>query len=270
MTIIYYHYGAPVFSTLSILSYLQRTMNTVEILFDSEPLHLDPADPIDSLNLDNYVTTVTNVSSDDPERLLQYIDYISENTIRLWYDGPLVKDGQYQIEISDIENTLGNQIFPNPTTISFEAFDREKGSLENAQPTSISMDLTNPQTPSTAGQQQSLGTFQIDDKGDFINDSGRTSLKKRIMRRISTKKGGFFHLADYGLKIGEGELITPTKLRKLQVDAENQIKREPEVIALRVVVEQIFPGIVKMLVKVQDNLGTFDMTKDIDLTESSF
>jgi hypothetical protein len=245
-------------------------MNTVEIEFDEEPLHLDPADPADALNLDNYVTTVTGINSSLPERLLQYVDYIGENTIRLAYDGPLNESGQYEISISNIESVSGSALFPDPTVLNFSAYGRENESIEKIHPEANRIDLANPQMPSQAGQNQSLATLQVDDNGDLQNVSGRDLLKKKIIRIISTEKGGFFHLPDYGLAIEFGKLITPTLLRKLKIDIESQVIKEKEVISVRATVNEYIPGVVRLLLIIEDNIGTFDVTKTLDLRETNF
>jgi len=65
--------------------------------------------------------------------------------------------------------------------------------------------------------------------GDYEEDSGISLIKKLIIRRLLTPKGGFFHLPDYGLGFAVKEPINPTRLVELKTDIERQCKLEPEI-----------------------------------------
>ena len=247
-------------------SSILRTRNTLEVTFDQEPVHVDPEDPVSATNPDNWSFPVV-VGTPENNRLIQNISYIGNNTIRIAFDGPLDPQIGYSIDISNIESTdEGIFIAGSDFFISYGA---EQGAEEPFQPEERSFDIANPQLPSQAGENQSLGTFQIDDTGDLLNDSGRNSLKKRIIRRITTIPGGFFHLPEYGLSFREGELITSTELRRLQTSTEEQIRQEPGVINARVLVSQTSPGIINLTARVQDSTGMFEVSETLDLTEVS-
>jgi hypothetical protein len=267
MTLTYFPFGAPVYPLISVLSYQQKTRNTVDIVFDDEPQNIDPIDPDDSLYELNYTTTVTGTELDDPIRLIQYIEYIGDNTIRLWYDGALVTDGDYSISITGIRGDSGSFLSPDPTVITFNAFGLSRKSREPLLPEQVSIDIANPQLFSQAGQDQSLATFQIDDDGDFENDRGRPSLKKRIIRRAITQTGGFLHLPDYGLGFKKGSLLTTTELRRIQLTAESQARKEPEVLEAVALISQPTPGVVRLVWRIKDNLGLFEMSAEQDLRE---
>lgn len=125
-------------------------------------------------------------------------------------------------------------------------------------------DMANPQTlvtslpnPLARGQ---LGVFVVDDTGDYTTDEGLLSLKKRIWRRVMSKKGGFLHL---GLGYGVGlvqqikRLSVASKLQQIAADCESQIAQEPDVqeVACQVVLDQQSSGLVRLNVNVRTRSG---------------
>jgi hypothetical protein len=52
--------------------------------------------------------------------------------------------------------------------------------------------LPNPNNP------LNLGTFPVDDTGDYAFDEGLASFKKRVIRRIISRKNSFAHIPEYG------------------------------------------------------------------------
>jgi hypothetical protein len=73
------------------------------------------------------------------------------------------------------------------------------------------------------------GTLAIGPGGDYEEDSGISLIKKLVIRRLLTPKGGFFHLPDYGLGLAVKEPINPTRIMELKTDIERQCKLEPEI-----------------------------------------
>jgi hypothetical protein len=102
-------------------------------------------------------------------------------------------------------------------------------------------DIANPSLPADAlmdGIYLALGTYEITDSGDLAQDSGLSSLRKRILRRISTVLGGFYHLPGYGVELEEKRLLRPDLLRRIQDKLRAQILREPEVTNASVTLRQ--------------------------------
>ncbi len=71
--------------------------------------------------------------------------------------------------------------------------------------------------------------FRVGTSGDYDTDSGPTLLRKLFFRRISSTPGSFFHLTNYGLGIKVKSPITNSELAALRADAQDQLRREPEV-----------------------------------------
>jgi hypothetical protein len=102
-----------------------------------------------------------------------------------------------------------------------------------------------------------LGTFQVDDTGDYAADQGLASYKKRIFRRLTTRKGKFRHLLGYGVGFPGAvkTLARPGVVAALVADAEDQIRQEPETRAVSVRLVQSVPGLAYFSVKVQTSIG---------------
>ena len=131
-------------------------------------------------------------------------------------------------------------------------------------------DIANPQLVRDAGivDPPPLGQYQVNDRGDFGLDNRLTGLRKRILRRISTERGGFFHLPDYGLAQPIKGPIRPSVLVSLAADARIQIEREPEVVRAQVSVVQLRgnPNVVVVAVRAQTVNGldvTANQTLDL-------
>jgi hypothetical protein len=125
----------------------------------------------------------------------------------------------------------------------------------------LSRDFANAQAGVIAsdGDPLNLGTLRVDDTGDYAFDEGLTNFRKRAIRRLVTRKGGFAHLPTYGVGVPyEGKrLATSAVLSRLAADAEAQIGLEPEAAAVRVrpVVDPSVPGLVRFPVVIKPKVG---------------
>ena len=102
-------------------------------------------------------------------------------------------------------------------------------------------DIANPQLVRDAGivDPPPLGQYQVNDIGDFALDSRLQGLRKRILRRLSTFRGGFYHLPFYGLRQPIKGNVVPAEISTLVADAKIQVEREPEVIRAVVSARQL-------------------------------
>lgn len=131
-------------------------------------------------------------------------------------------------------------------------------------------DIANPHLIRDAGivDPPPLGTYQINDRGDLALENRLQGVRKRIMRRIATMPGGFFHLPGYGLAQRLKGLTRPALVKALAAEAQSQVEREPEVTraAVRVVQLRTAPNVLVVSVKARTILG-LDVTANqaIDL-----
>lgn len=114
--------------------------------------------------------------------------------------------------------------------------------------------LANPQDPNN------LGTQPIDGTGDYATDSGIVGYKKRILRRLQTRPGGFLHLGKgYGVGVTRygKKNMTPAVRGRLAAEAEAQIMKEPETkqVRVRALVDPLHPGVVRFQIIAQMRTG---------------
>lgn len=122
-------------------------------------------------------------------------------------------------------------------------------------------DIANPYLVRDAGiiDPPPLGQMQINDRGDYALDNRLEGLRKRIMRRISTARGGFALLPGYGFGQPIKGTVRPAELKRMAADAKAQVEREPEVIRAQVLVQQQrppqSPHVVIVAVRARTTLG---------------
>lgn len=129
-----------------------------------------------------------------------------------------------------------------------------------------SKDIANPQTRAAAAlsvpnpSRTTLGTFATDSSGDYATDQEDNSLRKRAIRRLTTRKGAFVHLPGYGVGIPSQAkaLGTAALLAGLRSDAEDQLSREPDVAQAKVVIvmSSQHPELVRFRVLLRPKVGS--------------
>lgn len=113
----------------------------------------------------------------------------------------------------------------------------------------------------------------IDTDGDYRGDMGLENLKKRILRRLSTRRGAFAHAPEYGLQYEIKRNVTVGLLRDLQAQAFEQVRAEPGVRSVRVTVSTPVPGLVRLKLEVDAqrvsgtgstaNVVSFELEQDL-------
>lgn len=73
------------------------------------------------------------------------------------------------------------------------------------------------------------GTLSVDHGGDYRGQSGASLLRKLVIRRLMTMRGGFFHMPTYGQGLMVKETIVSTDLVKLRKEISLQLLEEPEI-----------------------------------------
>lgn len=113
-----------------------------------------------------------------------------------------------------------------------------------------------------------LGTYQVTDTGDLGTDkSGEASLRKRIVRRVLSATGSFFHLLGYGVGLELKRTITVDMLRRLRERIRAQVLQEPEVQSCTVELTQVpgAPQVVACRVNAQTGAGSVQAVVPIQL-----
>jgi hypothetical protein len=201
---------------------------------------------------------VTPARIDKPVFGLSY--YLDVVTDREMSSFPAV----YTITMKDLRGVDGTMLAEQ--TVAFAATYRIETSPE-PQYVFANRDIANPQIASAllglpqgfTSQAEQLGTFRSDATGDVAYDEGLASYKKRVYRRLTTKRGGFAHLRNYGVGLPDSikQLARAGKRAQLAADAEEQIRQEPETanVSVTVAASDQAIGLFVYIVKVKMRTG---------------
>ncbi len=124
----------------------------------------------------------------------------------------------------------GGSLIDNPRSATFPGvLDASKATPERrtAFRNQAIRDLDNP--PAPAGTNNSGGSLIIGTDGDYQLQDGPGLVRKLIFRRLTTQRGGFWHLPNYGVGLRVKEPVPGSELIKLQAEIERQVRLEPEV-----------------------------------------
>ncbi len=86
------------------------------------------------------------------------------------------------------------------------------------------------------------GAYVLDPRRDIAVHAGIETFKKRIIRRLLTAKGGFYHLPDYGVGIQVKKKFNATNLTRLQAEIIRQLREEEDIDDLAVNLANPSPG----------------------------
>lgn len=232
--------------TISLVTSLAIRENVVRLTFDTAVYYTNVLDPSDASNPARYTITGKSdtVGSDGlPPRgvFAALAEHPSPTVIDVWTDRRLSPyPSRYTITLNGIvaDGTL------DPLNVyTSEFYGLRAGKPKPTPDLAISnADIANPQTLSGALDPLSLptdsvlGTLPVDDTGDLAKDEGLQSFKKRVLRRLTTRKGRFRHLPQYGTLAVESvkQLARPGLQASIAADAEEQIRQEPETVAVNV------------------------------------
>lgn len=247
---------------LSIFTVRQDTLNSAIVTFNVAPRANDPGDVRDAL--DAQLWTLTALGS-ARARLVQDIERVPGDSlsVHVFFDGPLSPSAQYQLAVAASVTAATGGVLGGCSSAVFSTLAWPRDLVPSPTVTLQSVDVANPQMPRDAPSLTSpLGTYQIGPTGDWINDSGRTGLRKRVIRRLTTPEGAFFHIPQYGDAPAIGTLIRDDELRRMQQTAKRGIQSEPDVVSATVEVQRVpgDHGIVLVIATVQDIYGTDGMT----------
>lgn len=245
---------------LSIESAIALTTHTVRVTLTAEPMHRSPIAPGDALNPDTWVLTRADEAA--PFVLLE-VEEISALVFQLRTWKPL---GPARIShtVSAVAMRGSDGSLVTPTFFVFPGLLAAAEATDKARMAGrrlAMVDLSNPQLPQV--DPSPGGTLLIEAGGDYASDSGSALVKKLIIRRLTTPRGGFFHLPDYGVGLVLKEPLPSSDLVKLAAEIERQVKLEPEVLEAVCNLTQLATG--ALFVQVRARLKTTGETIPIDI-----
>ncbi len=230
-------------TSLRLLSATPIRENVVRLGFNLEIYFSRLLDPGDGSNRKRYVVTPVAGSVDDdgdPTRpvfpaLIRAPG--SGNTIDITFDRMMSSwPAKYSIAVNQLRSRGGAQLDLLRTSTTFDGVQYdETGGANRAAVTNA--DFANPQTTEglaigiSPEQAAILGSYPMGPTGDYANDQGLGSYKKRIFRRLLARKGGYAALSvSYGLGAQDRikKLMRGTDTTQLGDDATSQVLADPE------------------------------------------
>jgi len=231
-------------SGLQLVSALAIRENEVQLTFNIPPLFSRPGVATDASRVTAYSILPLGGSPSDGSTtravsVLKAVRGTSDLTVNLWLDRVLSPfSAEYEVLVSGITSE-GDEVLDTRATF----YGLRAGEDSSPDPVPLAKDFAHPDTLQaqldplpTAGDAAGLGGIPLDASGDYATDDGLVSLRKRIFRRLLTRKGAFSHLpSDYGLSLRERvkKLGRARDVQLLASETELQVLKEPEVLKCR-------------------------------------
>jgi hypothetical protein len=216
---------------ISVARALAVAGQTVRVVYTEEPLHLSAAGLLDALNPANYLfevaqgqgtapiaTVVSGIVVVGPARGVGNGGASAERGVDVSVDRQLALGLVYRVTVSRVHARAGGPLGA-PTARTFPGVAAPATSRRPARPRGL-VDLANP---------ISTGAWALDGTGDLSVDDPLDGLRKRIFRRLTTPRDAYTFLPGYGEGLSLKEPCSLQQLAQYRGDAEDQIRREPEV-----------------------------------------
>ena len=270
---------APILGVLDVADVLVVRENLLRTVFTAPVMFTGLGDPTDSESMVHYsiASVAGTIGWDDvPVRTVTAVlarrslvtdvgAALDGYCVDITLDRPMSPyPAQYALTILNVYIATGGVVTP-PRTVTLSALyrmlqppaeDQVVRSTDIAQPQG-KLDFSD---PIGAPDVTLLGSFAVDDTGDYATDDGDTSLRKRILRRLITRKDAFAHLPGYGIGVlDEAKRLNTAATRgRLSAEAERQIGQEPEVqkCVVSFYSPPDVPGLTRMRILVKTQRGT--------------
>lgn len=250
--------------------------NLIRVTFNVAPRFTLLNDPNDAASADRYSIAPVDGTfgrDGDPAKpvtvvFIEQVEDTGGTVLDLILDRPMSPaPAQYDLTFTGLVTAVGQIPFAT-TTITFLAV--FKGISPPTPDLAINnRDIANPQSlsalydplPISTGQDlnELLGTYQPDAQGDLAFDEGLTAYKKRVFRRLITKRGTFAHLPNYGVSVPQTvqQLARIGVREQLAIEAESQIRQEPETVdvSVNIVIDNDHPDIARYQIKARTSFG---------------
>lgn len=229
--------------------------NCIRVVLSAEPAHASGLAAGDVLNPQTW--TIQRLDND------QYFTILGVEVVDLprsfnVYTLERLADHltQHRIRTTVLRSVAGILVTP-PYHFDFLGLERSsKTSFESANRRYPVKDIANP--PAQPGMSGLAGVFKITADGDYASEEGIPLLRKLILRRITTRRGGFFHLPDYGLGIDVKDILPRGgDLLALKQELEQQVRLEPDVRDVEAGVQSDAEGTIVIKLYVESTFGSF-------------
>lgn len=213
-------------TTLSIASAFAVSIRTVRVLLTAEPVHLSPTGNGDALNPETWQVFRLDTGAPFTPIEVDEVDPFTYDINVLENFAPFLV--MHQVSSSSLVQ-IGGLPITDPKAATFPGAQADKVSTPAAQLAQRRQlqDLLNQPSPNDASPL--AGTLVIGAGGDYQRQSGASLARKLIMRRLTTPRGGFFHLPNYGVGLTEKAPLRIGDATKYRAQVEAQVLAEPEV-----------------------------------------
>ena len=242
---------------VAVVGVAQYSLNSVDVGFNTFPLTFDEFTDGDALNPSTY--TISRTDGEDAPFILS-VECVGPGVIRIYVDAIFVEGVEYTVTVSGVTSAAGETLGP-ANSGSFEGIGR-----------GVATSIIDPSEPRTdilnaVGADSIEDGLRYDPSGDLANQSGRSYLRKRLLRRITTVMGGFFHLPGYGAGQRLKTRISGSKVARMEKQIQAQCEQEPDVRSVSVSATIRSASIVRVVVTVLDAEGdSFKVSTQVDLT----
>ena len=228
-------YGLGPYGSVSLLSTINVTgawaisTHGIRVTLSSEPQHLDPFDTGDATN--SLTWTVVDVT-DGRSLTVVAAEMHDDATVDLVTLEPLGDHlDNHRVTAVGLLSVDGFEATA-PVDADFAGVVQTIDPIDSIRADFRDRDLSNP--PFQGGRSDGVaGSLVIGSDGDFETEAGIPLTRKLVLRRMSTRRGSFRHMPEYGLGILEKEPLSAGGLVEQLRDIEDQVRQEPDVINAR-------------------------------------
>jgi hypothetical protein len=249
-------------SAFAISGAVAISTRTVRVTLTSEPQHLSSAAPGDALNPSTW--TIVRRDTGVAFTVLSIVDSgtTAPSTV---FDVTVLEDLAPHLVTHRVSSltlrSAGGATIGLPNFADFDGV-----VVASTAPTrTAQIDMRNDPVPTARSVPTVGGTLTITAAGDYGNVTGKDLLRKLIIRRLTTRKGGFKHLPTYGVGLRAKEPLPIADLAKLKADIEREVQKEPEVTAVRARLEMRQHGVLLVTLDVRADLPTGSDTISVRL-----
>lgn len=209
--------GANNAKSFALSSAIAASTRSVIVTFTDTPLVSSSLSVNDGANSDSWsiVDTDTGVVS-----TIVGVSVLDAYRVQLFVQSPWAANDTYKVTAS-VVSTSGAPI-ASPGYVLFESMSASKAVTRNVKKPLV--DLYNAPTP-----QSPAGCLVVNSAGDYKTMKDYALIRKLILRRISTRRGGFKWMPGYGADHDAKEFVPWSELVKVKASYDLQIAQEPEV-----------------------------------------
>lgn len=242
--------------------------NTLRAFLSAEPRHYSPLSENDALLRDNW-----NVSLQAGEGTSPVLESVGEAQAQPDLEGPIqiAPDGTtvvrgpiptgWSVDLTTDRRVLAKSTYLTIAAQAIESADgaytiADAGTYDRAEHPGIFVPRVRaPVRPVKAQGSPDLrydflrGTYALDGRNDVDTHTGLESTKKRVVRRLLTYPGEFYHLPNYGAALRVKRTFSSAELGRVQSEVLEQVLEEDDIIEASVAAASPTTGVLVVTVR---------------------